>query len=188
MSSHHIVREKQEPALLIMSLEGFLPENLGQLLEWSPTVIVAGEMYEHAESLGIKIDGVVTSDSDYPVQESTRIINSTDNPLEDALKFLVGEQFPAVNIVTNEFALKEFAIYEADINLVIFISNHKIYPVHSGFSKWQSAGEKIVILHEVQNLQTAVLNHVSETVLETQKDGFFTLQFDQPFLFISETI
>jgi len=188
MSSHHIVREKQEPALLIMSLEGFLPENLGQLLEWSPTVIVAEEMYEHTESLGIKIDGVISSDSDFPVQENTRIINSTDNQLEDALKFLVGEQFPAVNIVTNEFALKEYAVYQADINLVIFISNHKIFPVHSGFSKWQSAGEKIVLLHEVQNLQTAGLNRISDTVLETQKDGFYTLQFDQPFLFISETI
>lgn len=188
MSSHHIVREKQEPALLIMSLEGFLPENLGQLLEWSPTVIVAEDMYEHAESLGIKIDGVVTADTDFPVQENTRIINSTDNPLEDALRFLVGEAFPAVNIVTNEFALKEFALYQADINLVVFISNHKIFPVHSGFSKWQSAGERIVLLHEVKNLQTAGLISISDTVLETQKDGFYTLQFDQPFLFISETI
>jgi len=188
MSSHHIVREKQEPALLIMSLEGFLPENLGQLLEWSPTVIVAEDMYDHAESLGIKIDGIITADGDFPVQENTRIIHSTDNPLEDALKFLVGEQFPAVNIVTNEFALKEFAVYEADINLVVFISNHKIFPVHSGFSKWQAAGERIVLLHEVHNLQTAGLDHISDTVLETQKDGFYTLQFDQPFLFISETI
>ena len=188
MSSHHIVREKQEPALLIMSLNGFLTENLGQLLEWSPTVIVAEEMYEHTESLGIKIDGVVTSDPDFHAQENTRIINSTTDHLEDALKFLTGEQYPAVNIVTNEFALKDYALYEADINLVIFIANHKIFPVHSGFSKWQSAGEKIVLLHEVQNLQTSGLKHVSDTVLETEKDGFYTLQFDQPFLFISETI
>jgi thiamine pyrophosphokinase len=188
MSSHHIVREKQEPGLLIMSLEGFLTENLGQLLEWSPTVIVAEHMYDHAESLGIKIDGVITSDDDFRVQENTRMISATTNQLEDALKFFVGEQFSAVNIVTNEFALKDYAVYEADINLVIFISNHKIFPVHSGFSKWQSEGEKIVLLHDVQNLQTSGLNHISETVLETQKDGFYTLTFDQPFLFISETI
>lgn len=188
MSSHHIVREKQEPALLIMSLEGFLTENLGQLLEWSPTVIVAEDMYEHTESLGIKIDGVVTASADFYAQENTRIIPSDTDPLEDALKFLVSEQFPAVNIITNEFALKDYAIFEGDINLVIFISNHKIFPVHSGFSKWQSAGEKIVLLHEAQSLQTSGLKEISETVLETEKDGFYTLQFDQPFLFISETI
>lgn len=188
MSSHHIVREKQEPALLIMSLEGFLTENLGQLLEWSPTVIVAEEMYEHTESLGIKIDGVLTSNPGFHAQENTRIIPCSTDQLEDALKFLVSEQFPAVNIITNEFALKDYAIYEADINLVIFISNHKIFPVHSGFSKWQSAGEKIVLLHEAQNLHTGGLKEISDTVLETEKDGFYTLQFDQPFLFISETI
>ena len=188
MSSHHIVREKQEPALLIMSLDGFLQENLGQLLEWSPTVIVAEEMYDHTESLGIKIDGVLTSNPDFHAQESTLIIHSTTDHLEDALKLLVGEKFPAVNIVANEFSLKDYAIYEADINLVIFISNHKIFPVHSGFSKWQSAGEKVVLLHEVQNLKTSGLKHISETMLETEKDGFYTLLFDQPFLFISETI
>ena len=56
MSSHHIVREKQEPALLILSLEGFEYENLGQILEWSPTVIVQQEIYEIADSLAFKID------------------------------------------------------------------------------------------------------------------------------------
>lgn len=188
MSSHHIVREKQEPALLIMSLEGFLTENLGQLLEWSPTVIVAEDMYDHTESLGIKIDGVITSNADFHAQENTRIIPALDEPLEDALKFLVTEQFPAVNIVTNEFALKDYILFEPDINMVIFIADHKIFPVHSGFSKWQSEGERIVLLHEALNLDTSGLKHISDTVLETEKDGFYTLQFDQPFLFISETI
>ncbi|RZK41505.1 MAG: thiamine pyrophosphokinase, partial [Pedobacter sp.] len=40
MSSHHIVREKQEPALYIHQLGNFDEEKLGQLLEWSPTVLV----------------------------------------------------------------------------------------------------------------------------------------------------
>ena len=39
MSSHHIVREKQEPALLVLGLNNFSTELLGQLLEWNPTVI-----------------------------------------------------------------------------------------------------------------------------------------------------
>lgn len=188
MSSHHIVREKQEPALLIISLEGFLIENLGQLLEWSPTVIVLEEMYEHTESLGIKIDGVITFNPDFYAQENTQIIPAINDQIEDALKYLVSEQYPAVNIVTNEFALKDYAIFEDDINMVIFIGDHKIFPVHSGFSKWQSAGERIVLLHEAKHLQTSGLKHLSDTVLETEKDGFYTLQFDQPFLFISETI
>jgi hypothetical protein len=41
MSSHHIVKEKQEPALYIHHFGNFDEEYLGQLLEWSPTLLVA---------------------------------------------------------------------------------------------------------------------------------------------------
>ncbi len=150
--------------------------------------MVAENMYEHAESLGIKIDGVITSNPYFFAQENTRIIVSSENPLEDALKYLVTEQYPAVNIITNEFSLKDYAVFEDDINLVIFISDHKIFPVHSGFSKWQSSHEHIVLLHEAKGLQTSGLKPISDTLLETEKDGFYTLQFEQPFLFISETL
>ena len=56
MSSHHFVKEKQEPALIIADLDGFDEEYLGQLLEWSPTVLVPSHLVEKVISLGIKID------------------------------------------------------------------------------------------------------------------------------------
>jgi thiamine pyrophosphokinase len=40
MSSHHIVRDDQEPALIIANGASCNPELLGQLLEWSPLVVV----------------------------------------------------------------------------------------------------------------------------------------------------
>lgn len=40
MSSHHFVRDKQEPLLIVQSLSSELMELLVQLLEWSPEVIV----------------------------------------------------------------------------------------------------------------------------------------------------
>ena len=39
MSSHHIVRERQEPALLITDVYSIDPELVGQLLEWSLSLI-----------------------------------------------------------------------------------------------------------------------------------------------------
>lgn len=188
MSSHHIVREKQEPALLIMSLDGFSSENLGQLLEWSPTVLVSGDIYEMADSLGIKIDGVITANADFSTQENTHIIPTIDDPLEDALKFLVGDQYPAVNIVTDEFALKDYALFVDLIDLVVFTPSKKIYPVRSGFSKWQSGNENLEILQDAQNLQISGLNPVATHIYQTEKDGFFSLVFDQPFVFIAENI
>lgn len=188
MSSHHIVREKQEPALLIMSLEGFDSENLGQILEWSPTIIVHEEIYELIDSLGIKIDGVLTKDPHFFVQENTKLILSDYEPLEDALKFLVGEQYPAVNIINNDFSLKDYVLFVDDIDIVIFIGDKKIFPVRSGFSKWQSAGEIVEVLHEVHDLHISGLKKLEDHIFETEKDGFYSFTFDQPFIFIAEQI
>lgn len=188
MSSHHIVREKQEPALLIMSLEGFENENLGQILEWSPTVIIHEDIYELADSMAFKIDAVITRNPNFITQENTRLILTETEPLEDALKYLVGEQYPAVNIITNEFLLKDYVLFVDDIDIVVFMNDKKIFPVRSGFSKWQPAGEEIQLLHEVNNLHISGLISIGDHSLETEKDGFYSLTFEQPFIFISESI
>lgn len=188
MSSHHIVREKQEPALLIMSLDGFEHENLGQILEWSPTIMVHDAIYELVDSMALKVDAVVTKDPHFNTQESTRLILTYAEPLEDALKFLVAEQYPAVNIISNEFLLKNYVLFVDDLDIVVFIGNKKIFPVRSGFSKWQPAGEEIQVLHEVHNLHTSGLKKVEDRIMKTEKDGFYSLNFDQPFIFISESI
>ena len=75
-----------------------------------------------------------------------------------------------------------------DLDIVVFIGNKKIFPVRSGFSKWQPAGEEIQLLHEVQNLRTSGLVKEEDPIMKTEKDGFYSLNFDQPFIFISESI
>jgi thiamine pyrophosphokinase len=188
MSSHHIIREKQEPALLIMNLEGFNHENLGQLLEWSPTVIVDEPMFEWVDSLGIKIDGVVSKDAAYPIQPETVVIQTDGEALQDALKFLTGEQYPAVNIITDSFSAKDYAMYVDRLDLVVLTPHKKIFPVKSGFSKWQRANEEIQILLEVNQLTTSGLVQIEEHLYQTEKEGFYTLTFEQPFTFIAETL
>ncbi|MDF3077977.1 MAG: thiamine pyrophosphokinae [Sphingobacteriaceae bacterium] len=188
MSSHHIVREKQEPALLIASLGNFHPENLGQLLEWSPTVIVTEDIYEHADSMGIKIDAVITSNPDFSSQESTHLIFTETNPLEDGLKYLVGEQYPSVNVIVKEFVLLDYVLFAESIDLVIYTDNKKIFPVRSGFSKWRALGEQLFFLQEVVSLKTSGLIFLTDHVAEMEKDGFYSLTFDQPFIFIAEEI
>jgi thiamine pyrophosphokinase len=56
MSSHHIVRDEQEPALLIANGESCSDELLGQLLEWSPVVVVLDRAVWRVLDRGIKID------------------------------------------------------------------------------------------------------------------------------------
>jgi thiamine pyrophosphokinase len=188
MSSHHIIREKQEPALIIMSLEGFDPGHLGQILEWSPTVIVHEDIYELADSLALKVDFVISGDPDFITQENTHIILTESDHLQDALKYLTGENYHAVNIIARDFSLKDYALFVKEIGIVVFIGNRKLFPVRSGFSKWQPVGEQIEILHEPASLRTNGLLHKEGHLFETIKDGFYSLVFDQPFVFIAEKI
>ena len=188
MSSHHIVREKQEPALLIRSLDGFSTEHLGQLLEWSPTVLVTENVYEQADSMGIKVDALITNNEQFYAQEHTRLIPFEADVLEDALKFLVAEGYPAVNIIDTGFALKDYSFFVDLINLVIYNPDRKIFPVKSGFSKWQSANEKLYLMHDINHLEVQGLKQLHQHEFVTQKDGFYGLTFHQPFIFIAEEI
>ena len=56
MSSHHIVRDDQEPALIIANGQECSQELLGQLLEWSPFVVVLDNAMERVSQLNIKVD------------------------------------------------------------------------------------------------------------------------------------
>ncbi|GAC1303692.1 MAG: hypothetical protein NVSMB24_10070 [Mucilaginibacter sp.] len=89
MSSHHVVREKQEPALLVLSLDNFPDEMLGQLLEWSPTVICTQQTAEALVAYGIKIDWIVGPHNNNDLQSDVRFLpTGKDSPLGAALKYL----------------------------------------------------------------------------------------------------
>ena len=74
MSSHHIIRDKQEPALIIANGEECTMDLLEQLLEWSPTVVVLDGAIERVISLGIKVD-VWLGDFDHSEKHSSELEN-----------------------------------------------------------------------------------------------------------------
>lgn len=58
MSSHHVVRDEQEPALLVWQPGQISREQVGELLEWSPRVVVHQQALEEVLNWGIKLDAV----------------------------------------------------------------------------------------------------------------------------------
>jgi thiamine pyrophosphokinase len=188
VSSHHIVREKQEPALLVLGLDNFTDELLGQLLEWSPTVVVTADTAEQLNAMGIKVDVVIDADNT-DLQSDIKTIPANGKSLtEAALTYLTENNYPAVNVVTDEFLVGAYLPYISQINIVVYHDGLKIYPVHSGFSKWKPAGEAINIMSAVSGLQVSGLEKIGESQYITTHDGFFTLQFKGPFLLIAESI
>jgi thiamine pyrophosphokinase len=192
MSSHHIVREKQEPALLIINLGDFEEEQLGQLLEWSPMIFVVQEMVDKVVSLGIKIDIVLSAKAknDYTLQEHVKVLNVEEEALKTGMNYLISEGFPSVNIITNKFNADNYSKYVNQIDLVVFENDKKIYPVKTGFNKWKAAGEKIFILNEnaIKKLEMIGLENKEIAGYKTQNDGFFSLTFEGNHLFIAEEI
>ena len=189
MSSHHIVREKQEPALLVLNLTEFSFELLGQLLEWSPTLIAIPETAEQLHHDQIKVDWLVANEPITDLQSDVRLLPvENDLCLETALFHLIDEGYRAVNIITNEFDPAKYLHYASQIDLVIYREDEKIYPVKPGFSKWKPAGDIIKLITQPTEFTYTGLKPLTDNIFETMADGFFTLNFAEPYIFISEAI
>ena len=187
MSSHHIVKEKQEPALYIHNLGDFDEEYLGQLLEWSPTLIVNGAIYEKVISLGLKVDVVLNSFEGIAVQENTKSIIGPGDEYNTVINYLISEKYPAVNIIDTEKAIADLAFYISRINIVLFTPVYKSYAVKDGFSVWKPAGSRFFI-DVVSYFEATNLMQKEEKEFEVVKDGFVEFTFTTEYLFLSELL
>ena len=164
MSSHHIVKEKQEPALIIANGESCSEELLGQLLEWSPFVIALDKAIFRVMELGIKVDlwmGDFDENYDFESirfqQQPIEIINTPDQDktdLEKAIDLLIERGFPAANMVWATGRRADHSItnmtnivrYKDQIKLVIFDDYSKIFVLTGKFEKWYVAGTPISLI------------------------------------------
>lgn len=168
MSSHHFVKEQQEPALLILDTKGFSYETIASLLEWSPTVLVAQEAVLTVISWGIKIDLILAQmdfkKSNYHLLEEQypiKFLNVANNEfLEQGLQYLIATKHSAVNIIgfdhQDVFGLEEKLTF---LDLVIWDAPMRYFPIKNGvFKKWFSSA-------------TLQLHAPEGTFIEVQEDS-----------------
>ncbi len=154
MSSHHIIREGQEPALIIANGESCSNELLGQLLEWSPFVVVLDGAINRVLELGIKID-VLLGDFDsknhaveqIQSQQKIEIVHTPDQnktDLQKGIEFLIDRNFDAVNIIWatgrradhNLSNTTDIVRYQQQINIVLHDDYSKIFQLPKRYQKW----------------------------------------------------
>lgn len=169
LSSHHIVRDEQEPALLIANGESCQFELLGQLLEWSPVVVVLDSAIWRVLDFGIKID-VLLGDFDQAAdgrdmdldavrarQYPLEVVHTPDQDktdLEKGVEYLIERGFPAVNIIwaTGRRAdhsltnMTNIVRYKDQIRIVMLDDHSKIFPLVGRFEKWYEAGTPISLI------------------------------------------
>ncbi|WP_432711849.1 thiamine pyrophosphokinase [Pedobacter sp.] len=188
MSSHHIVKEKQEPALYIHQLGDFSEEYLGQLLEWSPTLIVNATEYEKIISMGLKVD-IVLNPVENPAifQENTKTIVGPGDDYNTVLNYLIAEKYPAVNIIGTESKLADLSYYIPLIDLVLFTATRKTYAITSGFKVWRPQGS-IYYIEVNAYFETSNLRQIEGEEFEVINDGFVEFIFNNAYLLISEKL
>jgi len=164
MSSHHIVRDDQEPALIIANGEACSKELMGQLLEWSPLVIVLDSAIDRVLELGIKVD-VLLGDFDrgldpekyLEAQFPIEIVYTPDQEktdLEKAFDYLIDRKIPAVNViwatgrradhtVTNITSIVRF---RQKLKIVVLDDYSKIFLLPKKFEKWYPAQTPISLI------------------------------------------
>jgi thiamine pyrophosphokinase len=157
MSSHHIVRDDQEPALIIANGAECSSDLLGQLLEWSPFIIVLDNAIERVIKLDLKIDVLLGDfDDDFDTeyykekQFPLEIVHTPDQnktDLEKAFDYLIERKIPAVNVVwatgkrtdhtiTNLTSLVQ---YRNKLKIVILDDHSKVFLLPTNFQKWYTA-------------------------------------------------
>ncbi len=105
MSSHHFVKEGQEPDLLIEYIEDLQRPMLEALLEWSPKLVVSKPAAEKLNSWGIKIDAIWCSNKEVEdLQHLIQFQQPIDIIEKDILGFetFAGSSPKPYNLITNE--------------------------------------------------------------------------------------
>ena len=164
MSSHHIVRDDQEPALIIANGQECSMELLGQLLEWSPIIIVLDNAIERVLQLDIKVD-VLLGDFDdnfnpeiykekqFPL-EIVHTPNQDKTDLEKAFDYLIEKGHQAVNVVwaTGKRAdhtitnITNIVRFRNKLKIVILDDHSKIFLLPNKFEKWYPKNTPISLI------------------------------------------
>lgn len=192
MSSHHIVKEDQEPALIIEEVDNIPLSALNQLLEWNPIVITNLPNIEAVAQMGFKVDILVTCEPVNPPQDHTLILPMTTSFLDTSLSYLIKRGCPATNILSTYTKPTALLRYATEIQMVFFGNGKKVFVAKSGFSKWKPKGETVFLygdrIASYKGLQPTDKVDAGEKEYITVADGFYSIHFDEPYGLVGEQI
>jgi len=167
MSSHHIVRNEQEPALYVQDAEALAQPAIAALLEWVPTILAPHDTVPDLLELGIKIDVALVPEAELNMWQSTLLnqapitllgVPATDDPLTMALQYLQASKHQALNIVGPVPQLFQKVPTLPNMNIVVYDAAFKYVPLAQGqsYTKWLPQKQLLQVhwLSQAPQLQT----------------------------------
>ncbi|MBL3654819.1 hypothetical protein [Fulvivirga sediminis] len=191
MSSHHIVKDDQEPALIIDAPISKL-EHLKQLLEWSPTVISSFQALEWLLAEQVNIDILICNDTDLTaamtkLQHQLPVKFLTFHSLEkgiitEAISFLTYAKYGAAHIIGN---FQAELIAKTPLNIDIKWSDNLFQwaLVKQGvYKKWYNQNQKVTLLEQPSSITGSyAFIHQGQCSIETQSAGMIEIRDSKPF-------
>jgi hypothetical protein len=154
MSSHHFVKEGQEPALFILDTIAF--QYVESLLEWVPLIMVADRALEHVLQWRIKIDIVLQREYTFETLECLikdqgpvqTLRCGKDDVVEKGFQYLILNGYDAVNLLSHSqeeiFRAAEKSAHKLQVG--IYSELEKWSLISTGkFEKWMPPESKLLI-------------------------------------------
>lgn len=165
MSSHHIVRDNQEPALIIANGADCSDILLQQLMEWSPYVLALDGAVHRLLARNIRFDAWLGDfDSGLGVDELALLgmgdiqkiwaEDQEKTDLQKGIEFLISKGHAAANIIWGtgrraDHTFNNMATlwrYSDRITLSILDDHSRVYPLAKQFKKWYPAGTQVSLI------------------------------------------
>jgi thiamine pyrophosphokinase len=194
MSSHHIVRDEQEPALVIASLTDFPLDKLGHLLEWAPVVVCFEPALDQMLRFGYKVDMACVANTENwleKLEEQAPVkILETGNDLATVTLLLSKEGHREINVIIQDSELETYLDHISSLNALIHInvvtSSRRYSFISNGeYVKWLP-GNTPIQLFPIENTEISIdgnLTHLTKLFeFQTVADGVLKLGAGKPFI------
>jgi len=159
MSSHHYVKEGQEPALVVANGQVCDYETLTNLMEWCPFMVALDGAYDRLRELQITPDVVIGDLDSLKSQEHNlnvefiKIDNQETTDLEKAFDFLISKGYTDINVVwatgnrldhtvNNLATLAKYTM----TNVVIYDSYSRCFVLPKHFKKFYDKGTALSLI------------------------------------------
>lgn len=182
MSSHHFVKDGQEPALLILDAISF--DVAAPVMEWVPLVIVHQNALDAVLQWGVKIDVVIAFTHDHTeiqnkliVQAPVKILTSgADSWLETVMFYFTTIRQSGVTIVLRDATAWFSALdpFVEKISITLLTEGQKWSSIASAsYRKWLPAGH-ILLIHSQSPVEASGLTRSGDRY-EVTSDGVVVL-------------
>lgn len=163
MSSHHVVRDLQEPALLVADGEKCSIKLLESFLEWSPVVVALDGAFMYLYEMGVKVDYWLGDFDDIDPEKTIEelgqevsIIRTPDQnktDFEKGIDFLINLGATTIHAVCAvgqrmDHTLSNYASITkySHVELILFNDWSKAYLLKPTFEKWYKKGDIISLM------------------------------------------